>query len=68
MKPYIVVLACLFAACGKEYQSSPLLQPNNIKEIVFISRRIDNSADWKMYIMCLVVVPLKFIPSAIRAV
>jgi TolB protein len=50
MKPYILFLAVLFVSCGKDH-NGPRPTGNNKDEIVFISRRIDNSADWKLYIM-----------------
>jgi TolB protein len=50
MKPYAILLAVMIAGCGKDH-NGPRSSGNNKEEIVFISRRIDNSADWKLYIM-----------------
>jgi Tol biopolymer transport system component len=56
MKRYAAILLLALAACKKDHQQpgpdlsvDPTLLDNTPAEVVFISRRIDNSADWQLY-------------------
>lgn len=55
MKQYAVVFLLAIAACSKDHQepdpaTAPLID-DGPAEIAFISRRIQNSADWQLYLM-----------------
>lgn len=57
MKKYAAIFLLAIAACKKDNQEQepdPLVRPlidNAPAEVAFISRRIDNSADWQLYLM-----------------
>lgn len=56
MKKYAAILLLVIAACKKDHQENPdpavrPLVDNSPAEIAFISRRINNSADWQLYLM-----------------
>src|SRR5688500_19830287 len=55
MKRYFAAVLFILSSCNKEaaiYMPAIYMTPINAKgEILFISRRIPNSADWQMFLM-----------------